>query len=237
MSQLSYKLEVFEGPLDLLLNLISKNKLNIYDIPVSELLDQYMEQIGRMREANVDIASEFLTMASRLLYIKTATLMPKHEEVEELKKELVGELMEYQLCRDMAQKLGELADFDGFSREEMKLDVDKTYRLQHDVSILYDAYIAAAGRSRQQPETSTEVFEDIVAKPIVSVTTRVIHILKLLYKTPTVSLQRLFEQSTSKSEAVATFLAVLDLLKAERIYLDDEGCITFTQQRVRNSEG
>ncbi|MBP3704798.1 MAG: segregation/condensation protein A, partial [Clostridia bacterium] len=75
---LSYKLEVFEGPLDLLLTLISKNKLNIYDIPISTLLEQYMEQIERMQAADLDVASEFLEMAARLVHIKSVSLLPKH---------------------------------------------------------------------------------------------------------------------------------------------------------------
>ena len=80
MEALQYKLPVFEGPLDLLLALISKNKIDIYDIQISELLDQYMEQINRMQENQMDVASEFLTMASRLVYIKSVMLLPKYEE-------------------------------------------------------------------------------------------------------------------------------------------------------------
>ena len=101
--QLQYKLSAFEGPLDLLLTLISKNKIDIYDISISELLDQYMEQINMMQENQMDIASEFLTMASRLVYIKSVMLLPKYEEeAEELKKELSGQLLEYAVCREMA---------------------------------------------------------------------------------------------------------------------------------------
>ncbi|MEE0898000.1 MAG: segregation/condensation protein A, partial [Acutalibacteraceae bacterium] len=83
MSQtvLSYKLESFEGPLDLLLQLIARNKLNIYDIPLLELIDQYLEQIKLLREDQMEVGSEFLEMASRLLYIKTVSLLPKHEDV------------------------------------------------------------------------------------------------------------------------------------------------------------
>ena len=105
---LSYKLDCFEGPLDLLLTLISKNKLNIYDIPISELLTQYMAHIDAMREADMDIASEFLEMASRLIYMKTVSLLPSHEEAELLKQELTGELIEYKLCREMAEKLSHM---------------------------------------------------------------------------------------------------------------------------------
>ena len=81
MEKLSYKLETFEGPLDLLLYLITKNKLDICDIQISELLDQYMEQINAMQEADMDVSSEFLEMAARLVYMKTVSLLPKHEEM------------------------------------------------------------------------------------------------------------------------------------------------------------
>ena len=95
--QLSYKLTVFEGPLDLLLTLIAKNKIDITDIIIADLLDQYMEQIKLMQEEELDVASEFLEMASRLVYIKSVSLLPKYEEeAEELKKELTGQLLEYQ---------------------------------------------------------------------------------------------------------------------------------------------
>ena len=104
MSQtvLSYKLEGFEGPLDLLLQLIARNKLNIYDIPLLELIDQYMEQIRLLEEDQMEVGSEFLEMASRLLYIKTVSLLPKHEDVVKLKEELTGELLEYLVCQQNA---------------------------------------------------------------------------------------------------------------------------------------
>ena len=95
METLSYKLEVFEGPLDLLLTLIAKNKLNIYDIPIALLLEQYMEQIERMQAENLDVASEFLEMAARLVHIKSVSLLPKREEEEVLRRELTGQLLEY----------------------------------------------------------------------------------------------------------------------------------------------
>ena len=102
---LSYKLESFEGPLDLLLQLIARNKLNIYDIQLTVLFEQYMQQIELMKEQNLEIASEFLEMAARLIYMKTVSLMPRHDEIEQLKQELTGELLEYQVCQEMAGKL------------------------------------------------------------------------------------------------------------------------------------
>lgn len=231
METISYKLEVFEGPLDLLLSLISKNKLNIYDIPVAELLDQYMAHIEKMRQADMDIASEFLTMASRLVYIKTVMLMPHQEEAEELKRELTGELIEYQLCREMAGKLADMADFDKFSREEMVIDADKTYKLTHDVSVLMKAYLMAAGRKRTEQTSSSDVFKRIATQPVVSVPSRISYILEKLYIKPAMSLHQLFLESRSKSEAVATFLAVLDLIKDGRIELGDGDDIKLSDKK------
>ena len=95
MSTLNYKIEVFEGPMDLLLHLISKHKLNIYDIPIVELVEQYLAYVNEMKNHDLEVASEFLEMASRLIYMKTVSLLPKHEEIEELKKELTGELLAF----------------------------------------------------------------------------------------------------------------------------------------------
>ena len=105
METISYKLPAFEGPLDLLLFLVQKNKLNIYDIPIAEVLAQYMDTIRQMQETDLDVATEFLEMAARLVQIKSAMLLPRHEEAEELKRELTGELIEYRLCQLMAGKM------------------------------------------------------------------------------------------------------------------------------------
>ena len=108
---LSYKLEDFEGPLDLMLQLIAKNKLNINDIKLTLLIDQYLEHIEKMQiTEDMDVASDFLQMASRLIYIKTVSLLPKHEEIEQLKEQLTGELIEYQICREAAKKLADISE-------------------------------------------------------------------------------------------------------------------------------
>ncbi|MBQ8751579.1 MAG: segregation/condensation protein A, partial [Clostridia bacterium] len=108
MEAISYKLPVFEGPLDLLLFLVQKNKLNIYDIPIAQILDQYMDAIRQMQDTDMEVATEFLDMAARLVQIKSSMLLPRHEEeTEKLKQELTGELIEYQLCRETAQRMSE----------------------------------------------------------------------------------------------------------------------------------
>ncbi|MDE6155947.1 MAG: segregation/condensation protein A, partial [Eubacterium sp.] len=114
MDQINYKIDVFEGPMDLLLHLISKHKLNINDIPIVELVNQYVAYVRQLQEQDFDVAGEFLEMAARLIYIKTVSLLPKHEEAEILKKELTGELIEYRDCKLMAKKLSEQTD--GFNR-------------------------------------------------------------------------------------------------------------------------
>ena len=115
MEKISYKLENFEGPLDLLLHLIKKNKLNIYDIQISELLTQYMAHIDKMKEQSLDISSEFLEMAARLVYIKTAFLLPRHEEAEALKQELTGQLVEYKQYQEIAKLMLSKMNYDYIS--------------------------------------------------------------------------------------------------------------------------
>lgn len=106
--QLSFRVtDEYEGPLDLILALISKHKLNIWDIEISSLLEQYMDYIRRRQEQDLEVASEFLEMASRLVYIKTVSLLPKYEDEEEkAKAELVGQLLEYQALQGRRRPFG-----------------------------------------------------------------------------------------------------------------------------------
>ena len=125
MEALSYKLEVFEGPMDLLLHLISKHKIDINDIPILQLVEQYLDYVRQMQLADMDVASEFVEMAARLVYIKTVSLLPVHEEeAQALKEELQGELSEYRDCQIMAGKLSEQVDLDHISRAAQKIPPD-----------------------------------------------------------------------------------------------------------------
>ena len=223
-TSLSYKLDCFEGPLDLLLTLISRNKLNIYDIPIAELLEQYMAQIEAMREADMDIASEFLEMASRLIYMKTVSLLPKSEEAEALKQELTGELIEYKLCREMAEKLSKMTD--GFAthvRKPSQIDFDNTYEIVHDSDVLFTAYMSAAGRGMRKMPPPVTAFTRIVAKKIVAVSTKIVFVMRRLVGGGKQSLSSLFSGAKSRSELVATFLAVLELVKGKRVVIDGDG--------------
>lgn len=222
MEKLSYKLPVFEGPLDLLLYLIGKNKLNICDIPISELLDQYMEQINRMKEQDMDVASEFLEMAARLVYMKTVSLLPKHEEAEELRRELSGQLLEYQECKRVALVLAEQFRFDIFTREPAEIPADQTYRRIHTPAELLAAYQAAAGRGKRLLPPSPEAFSGIVTNRIVSVASRIVHVLRRLWKTKSMQYEALFEEQQERSDLVATFLAILELVKGKRVRIEGE---------------
>ncbi len=237
MSEITYKLDVFEGPLDLLLYLISKNKLNIDDIPLFELIEQYLGFIEKAQEQDMDIASEFLEMASRLVYMKTVSLLPKHEEADRLKEELTGELLEYSICRQMAKKLSEMTEgFDCFIRSPLEIDPDKRYLLQHEPEKLYEAYFAAVGRGKRRLPPSTAPFEHIVARKIVSVPSKIIHVLRSLVKRGTSKFCDLFSVSKSRSEIVATFLAVLELVKSNRLHIEGQGeesSVTLLKERKK----
>ena len=225
MEAISYKLPVFEGPLDLLLFLVQKNKLNIYDIPIAQILDQYMDAIRQMQETDMEVATEFLDMAARLVQIKSSMLLPRHEEeTEKLKQELTGELIEYQLCRETAQRMGE--QYLGgllFVRETADVEPDMTYRRRHLPLELTDAYLAAAGRGKRRLPPPVQAFSGIVSRTIVSVSSRIVKVLRRLRQQDTVEYDSLFQQAESRSELVATFLALLELIKAKRIRVDGEG--------------
>lgn len=235
---MSFKLEVFEGPLDLLLHLISKHKLNINDIPIVLLVDQYMEYISDMSEQNMDIAGEFLEMAAHLVYIKTVSLLPKHEEAEVMKKELEGRLIEYSLCKRAAE-LMQLKYIGGniTVRKPMKLEYDNTYAVIHDPEELLKAYLGITVKKTEEP-VKQESFNTIVKKKIVSVTSKIIYVLRRLYTNGECSTDGLFEGVTDRSERVAVFLAILELTKSGRILLnDDNTMIKFnTEYSKRNKE-
>lgn len=224
MEQISYKVAEFEGPLDLLLHLIAKNKLDIYDIKISLILDQYIEHIGLMAEFDMDVSSEFLEMAARLVYIKTISLLPKHDEVEVLKRELTGQLIEYQECKRIAQLMTEKLSFDMFSRPEETVEFTTEYNIKHDLIALVNAYNVAVGRKNiKKMPINKESFSGIVSVQMVSVTSKVVFVLRKLWNNQEVRYLDIFEGNDSKSANIATFLAILELTKSKRIVLIGEG--------------
>ncbi len=221
MQQINYKLEVFEGPMDLLLHLIAKHKLNINDIPIVELVNQYLDYVRQMENADFEIAGDFLEMAARLIYIKTVSLLPRHEEAKQLKKELTGELIEYRDCKIMAKKLSEHTDgFDRFVREPQEGYVNHNYERFHEGEELLNAYISAAGRAQRKLPPPVDSFRQIVARKFVNVASKIGSVMGKLKKHRKVKFLKLFSDAQSKSDIVATFLAVLELAKTKQITLE-----------------
>lgn len=221
---LSYKLDVFEGPLDLLLNLIAKNKLNIYDIPIAELLEQYMAQIHEMQAADMDVASEFLEMAARLVHIKSVSLLPKKEEEAALKQELTGQLLEYQQCKEAAMRLRERFSLDGIVRAQADIPADLTYKRHHNPQELLSAYLSMLGKKKPpEPQKSEDTISKLITRRVVSVASQIVFVLRSLWKKRHVSLKELFRGKNDPSERVAAFLAVLELVKDKRLRVDGDG--------------
>lgn len=221
MDKLSYKLNAFEGPLDLLLHLIAKNKLNIYDINICELVKQYLDCINQMKEQSMDVSSVFLEMASRLVYIKSVSLLPKDEESEELKDKLSGELIEYRTVKLLSGELSKIADgFGKFIRQPTMPSVDQTYLLTHDRRVLSHWYLAAVGRGQRRLPPPATAFEPLVKKPVIPVSAKIVYVIRRLFSGVKVKYKSMFSSVKSKSEAVATFLAILELIRGGRIAID-----------------
>lgn len=233
MSDVLYRLNGFEGPLDLLLFLISKHKLNINDIQISLLLEQYLEYIDGLEEFDFEYAGDFLEMAARLILIKTLSLLPRHEEAEKLKIELQGRLIEYSVCKEAAKRLaGEYVGDKVFVKKATLPEADKTYKGSMSAEKLLSAYLSLSDKKLRQAPIEPDVFKPIVSHKIVSVTTGVITVLRRLYKNGSCCLNEVLEGVKGKSEKIAVFLAVLELTKSGRITLSkDNSLITFAGRR------
>ena len=140
MIRINYKIEDFEGPLDLLLVLISKNKMSIADVEIITIINQYLAVINASEETDLDFASEFIDMAARLVYLKSVYLLPKDDEGEKLKAELQGQLIEYSRAKRAAQMLRDRFIGDSlFLRPAVEIKEDYTYSIVHPVDDLITA--------------------------------------------------------------------------------------------------
>lgn len=224
MQKISFKLEVFEGPMDLLLNLITKHKLNIYDIEISSLLEQYLAYLDQCREQDLELAGEFLEMAARLIYIKTASLLPRPEEAQKEKQALQGALIEYALCKQAAALLKErYRGGQVFVREPVKLEVSPVYAGSHAPAVLLETWIAM-GQKRFTPEdNSKDRLQRVVSRPVVSVLSKVVYLMRKVYHNAHVYFGELYADVRERSARVALFLAVLELTKHGRIGISEDG--------------
>ena len=236
--ELTFHLADFEGPLELLLTLVQKHKMDLHNIPILELIDQYTRTVAADAGADPETASAFIEMAAHLVEMKSYLLLPRSEEGERMKQELTGQLIEYDQCRRMAELLrakGEAAPV--FVRRPMEMEWDNTYALHHAPQILADYWQALAGRTKTRRVPTQQQFEPLVTAPMVSVTSRVVYILRRMLGGTVAKMEQLFSRSQSRSTNVATFLALLELVRGGRIALDDRGALTMRRTRPeRNKE-
>lgn len=234
--ELSFRLSTFEGPLDLLLHLITKHKLDILEIELGELVRQYLAVLQEQTQLQLEVQSEFLEMAARLVQMKSLSLLPKHEEeAETLKSSLIGELMEYQLCKWAAGELkGRYDPYRVFVRQPMQIDADLTYTNTHEATILYAALSSITGRQVRRRTPSPAAFSKLVSHRVVSVNSRIIYLMRRLYRQNTQGFSDLFSEQQDRSELVATFLALLELVKSGRLTLSDNGeIVTFHRHPIK----
>ncbi len=227
-NKLSFKLEVYEGPLDLLLALIAKNKVSIYDIPISLIFQQYMEYIDAMREMDMDVAGEFINMAAELMLIKSRMLLPKTSsdgEEEDPRASLAAALAAYKKAKMAAIPLAELySEYSGRSvKETDEIDIDKDFVAPHDLECLVKAFERIAKRQRIMEESrNAEVqssLNTIVVNKITPIDVKVVSILRGIKERGEMSFEDIILKSRSRSDIVATFLATLQLISKRIIYI------------------
>lgn len=236
MDQLQFRLPVFEGPLDLLLHLIRKHKLNIHDIEISVLLEQYLDYLNEMKAEELEITAEFLEMAARLVYIKTCSLLPREEEEEKLRAELTGQLLRLDIVKQAADRLRQICSYDTtFSRLPMQFLGQQLYEHTHSADELAKFYTLACTKVQRRLPPPKTAFSGIVEHHIVSVTSRVIFVLRKLYRQNRVPYDEFFG-SENHSEQVATFLAMLELIKSKRIRVNDDNTMVEFIGHTRGKE-
>jgi len=215
----NFNLEIFEGPLDLLLHLIQKNKVNIEDIPIAEITRQYIEYIEAMSQFDLEITSEFLTMAVHLLHIKSKMLLPKHDEEEQdPRAELAERLMEYRKVKEAAEILKE-AQFKSsniFFKEPESIGKAKPINISLPIDTLLKAFSVVLERNLEKAPPPRSHFKGIVEREEVSIEEMVDFVLDKITNGK-ISFESIFFGITSRPRLVATFLAVLHLISRSKI--------------------
>ena len=245
MENIKFSLDAFEGPLDLLLHLIQKNKVNIYDIPISHITDQYMAYIEGFDEFDLDGSSEFLVMAAQLLQIKSRLLIP--QEVEEMteeedpREELARRLIEYRNFKAASLYLRQYEEAGAgiFTKPPEYIErrvIDKSFK-ELTIENLIAALTGLHDKNNSYNTDIREKIEEIVHRPRISVFTKVKSILKKIRSIKRVKFKDLFKDMETKSEAVAGFLAVLELLKLNRLKLSNSNGEYILEGKDRKSAG
>ncbi len=225
-------MEDFEGPLDVIFELLSKNKIEIQDVSITAILEQYLNYLDEMKRLDMEIASEFITMASHLMLIKTKMLLSAAEQAEaESELDLLRQsLVERKRKEAMEQVRVAVAELEPrneigrclFTKEPEPMKREKGYRYQHDVADLLRALDMITERSQRQLPPPTMNFRGIVGKEPYPVGRKAAEVLRQLVLRGMERLKNLFKGNRSRSEVVATFLAILDLCKTNSVTLEDD---------------
>ena len=229
MDALNYRLETFEGPLDLLLSLIQKNKMSIDNIQINVICEQYIAYIEEAQSLDMELASEFIVMASELMLIKSKLLLPKPEaEEEDPRAALADALLKFQQAKEAAKKMALLYPvYSGrLEKDTDEISVDKTFVLDQDIESLCLAVRRIVTYNENRPKSERSVFTPMISSPIVPVEVKITGILNKMSKKKATSLKELLDESVSLPDMIAIFLGVLELIKIRRILIyNAEGTI------------
>lgn len=233
------KLEIFEGPLDLLLFLIKKNELDIYNIPVAEITKQYLEYLDLMRYLDLNIAGEYIVMAATLMHIKSKMLLPPEEtedveedQEEDLRAELVKRLLEYQKFKGAAGRFEEmeLQQKNIFARSSQ--DIKKFKDDPKDVYFEASLFGLLSAFSKVLKEIPKEKFQEII-KDKFTVTEKIHELLHTLMEKEVIFFTNLFKKAKNKYEIIVTFLAILELIRLKEIVVVQED--PFGEMQIRRN--
>lgn len=222
--EISYRLDQFEGPLDLLLDLIKKNKVSITDIPIALICDQYVEYINQAQRMDLDVAAEFIVMASELLFIKSQMLLPHEEGTEnDPRREIQDALLLYQQAKLAAGEMRNM--FDEYSGRYVKgtddIPPEKGLPLNLDTDLLMKALGAVMKRMKiaETVRNPVELVNPLIKRKVVSVEEKIEQMCEILAEQEEASLFFLLKDSESRSELVARFMGILELIKINRIII------------------
>ena len=215
-------LEDFEGPLDLILYLLGKNKIEIQDIPIALILEQYLDYLEKRQQMDLEVASEFITMAAHLMYIKTRMLLSLEDEEAQNEMDLLIQSLEerrsseiYQKIKAVSEKLGPMGEFGRniMTKNPEPVERGRVFTYHHQPEDLLRAFQAMSDRNERLAPPSLSSFREIVRHEPYSVTDKAREIVEKLKRGGITRFLLLFRGSRSRSEVVATFLAVLELCK------------------------
>jgi len=222
MEQLTFRLDQFDGPLDLLLSLISKNKVSITDIPIALICDQYMQYIEEAQRMDLDIASDFIVMASELMLIKSRMILPHDDDPEhDPRREIANALLLYQQAKIAAEQMRPMFDeYSGrFVKDTDDVPPEKGLPLDLDPNLLIKALNSVMRKIRiaNQERAPKDLVNPLIKHKIVSVEEKIEQIVNILEDREDASLFFLLKDADSRSELVARFMGVLELIKIRRI--------------------